>query len=45
MDEIIKIIENEDKKNPLTDEKIASILKINREEVTQYRLLNSIPDS
>ncbi|MEG6566559.1 sigma 54-interacting transcriptional regulator [Thermoanaerobacterium saccharolyticum] len=45
VDEIIKIIENEDKKNPLTDEKIASILNINREEVTQYRLLNSIPDS
>ncbi|OXT05987.1 transcriptional regulator [Thermoanaerobacterium thermosaccharolyticum] len=45
VDEIVKIIENEDKKNPLTDEKIASILKINREEVTQYRLENGIPDS
>ncbi|MFU0783112.1 MAG: sigma 54-interacting transcriptional regulator [Thermoanaerobacterium thermosaccharolyticum] len=45
MDEIVKIIENEDKKNPLTDEKIAFILKINREEVTQYRLENGIPDS
>lgn len=45
MDEIVKIIENEDKKNPLTDEKIASILNVNREEVTQYRLENGIPDS
>ncbi|AEF16985.1 PTS system transcriptional activator [Thermoanaerobacterium xylanolyticum LX-11] len=45
MDEIVKIIKNEDKKNPLTDEKIASMLKINREEVTQYRLENGIPDS
>lgn len=45
MDEIVKIIENEDKKNPLTDEKIASMLKVKREEVTQYRLENGIPDS
>ncbi|SNX53475.1 sigma 54-interacting transcriptional regulator [Thermoanaerobacterium sp. RBIITD] len=45
VDEIVKVIQNEDKKNPLTDEKIASILKINREDVTQYRLLNDIPDS
>jgi len=45
VDEIVKIIENEDKKNPLTDEKIASILNVNREEVTQYRLENGIPDS
>ncbi|TDT63604.1 sigma 54-interacting transcriptional regulator [Fonticella tunisiensis] len=45
MNEIEKIIQNEDKKNPLTDESIASMLNISRELVTEYRLLNGIPDS
>lgn len=45
MEGIISIIQNEDKKNPLTDEKIALILKTNREDVTEYRLLKNIPDS
>jgi transcriptional regulator with AAA-type ATPase domain/transcriptional regulatory protein LevR len=45
MNEINKIIQNEDKKNPLTDESIASMLNVNRELVTEYRLLNDIPDS
>lgn len=45
VDEIVKVIENEDKKKPLTDEKIASMLNIKREDITQFRLDNGIPDS
>ena len=45
MSEIEKIIQNENKKNPLTDEEIAEILKISREDVTRYRLLNNISNS
>ena len=44
-EEIIKIIENEDKKNPFTDQKIAMILKKNREKITEYRIANGIPAS
>ncbi|WP_242850128.1 sigma-54-dependent transcriptional regulator [Clostridium polynesiense] len=42
---ISNIIENEDKKNPYTDEEIASRLGILRENVTEYRKQNGIPDS
>lgn len=45
MDEIVGIIQNEDRKNPLTDEKIALMLKMNRKDVTEYRLAKKIPDS
>ena len=44
-DEILKIIENEDKKNPLTDEEIALELKISREIVTEYRKKENIENS
>jgi hypothetical protein len=43
--DIFSIIESEDKKNPLTDQKIADILNTTREKVTEERLLNNIPDS
>ncbi|ABY95705.1 MULTISPECIES: sigma 54-interacting transcriptional regulator [Thermoanaerobacter] len=45
IDRIFEIIQKEDKKNPLTDDQIASILNIKREDVTQFRLKNNIPDS
>lgn len=45
MDKFFDIIEKENKKNPLTDDEIASILNIKREDVTQLRLKNNIPDS
>lgn len=45
MNKIEKILQNEDIKNPLTDEKIASMLKINREDVTEYRRIKNILDS
>lgn len=45
VDKIIGIIQNEDKKNPLTDEKIALMLKVSRKDVTEYRLIKKIPDS
>ena len=44
-DKIIKIIENEDKKNPFTDEEIATALNIFRENVTTIRKENGVPDS
>lgn len=44
-DEIFKILENEDKKNPLTDEEIALELKISREVVTEYRKKENIGNS
>lgn len=43
--DIFSIIEGEDKKNPLTDEKIAKLLNTTREKVTEARLSNNIPDS
>ncbi len=45
MDKIIDIIQNEDKKNPLTDEKIALMLNMSRKDVTEHRLIKKIPDS
>ncbi|MGB9779574.1 sigma 54-interacting transcriptional regulator [Caldanaerobacter sp.] len=45
LDKIFEIIQKEDKKNPLTDEQIAALLNIKREDVTQFRLKNNIPDS
>ncbi|MDK2793428.1 MAG: hypothetical protein PWP75_56, partial [Caldanaerobacter sp.] len=45
LDRIFEIIQKEDKKNPLTDEQIAALLNIKREDVTQFRLKNNIPDS
>lgn len=43
--DIFSIIQNEDKKNPLTDEKISEILNVKRENVTEQRLSHGIPDS
>lgn len=45
IDRIMEIIQNEDKKNPLTDEEIASMIGVKREDITQLRLINNIPDS
>ncbi|ABY91442.1 sigma 54-interacting transcriptional regulator [Thermoanaerobacter sp. X514] len=45
IERIFEIIQKEDKKNPLTDDQIAAILNIKREDVTQFRLKNNIPDS
>lgn len=44
-DKIFEIIENEDKKNPLTDEEIALELKVSREVVTEYRKKENIGNS
>ncbi|ROR27361.1 sigma 54 modulation protein [Mobilisporobacter senegalensis] len=44
-DQIINMIEEEDKKNPFTDEEIAIALDIFRENVTTIRKENDIPDS
>lgn len=45
IDKINEVLESEDKKNPFSDEKIASILGTNREKVTEIRLKNNIQDS
>jgi len=45
LNEILDIINMEDKKNPYTDEEIAKKLGILREVVTEYRNENDIPDS
>ncbi|WP_422444810.1 sigma 54-interacting transcriptional regulator [Thermoanaerobacterium sp. DL9XJH110] len=45
LDRLLKIIAEEDKKNPLTDKEIAERLKVKREVVTQLRLEHNIPDS
>lgn len=42
---IEKLINEEDKKNPLTDAEIAKKLNVTREQVTIYRKNNDIPDS
>lgn len=42
---IKNLIENEDKKNPLTDEAISSMLNIRREDVTFLRNELKIEDS
>ena len=42
---LLGIINAEDKKNPYTDDQIAGILKIRRDEVTSLRNQLSIPDS
>ncbi|WP_066497325.1 sigma 54-interacting transcriptional regulator [Abyssisolibacter fermentans] len=44
-DKILKIIETEDKKNPLTDNEIAQKLNINRSEVVKLRHELNIQDS
>lgn len=41
--ELIATIQNEDKKNPFTDEQISKILKITREKVNELRQQNNIP--
>lgn len=43
--QIIKIINEEDRKNPLTDEAIAAVLQVFREDVTMVRKAHNIPDS
>lgn len=45
LDQIKIILENEDKKNPLTDEEIALKLNILREVVTEWRKSNGIENS
>lgn len=45
LQKIKELIENEDKKNPLTDQEIAEQLKVRREQITSIRLENDIPDS
>ncbi|WP_434511886.1 sigma 54-interacting transcriptional regulator [Desulfitobacterium sp. AusDCA] len=42
---LLRLIDEEDKKNPLTDEKLARLLLINRSELTQLRSSCDIPDS
>ena len=42
---LIKIMNEEDKKNPLTDDQCAKLLFLNRSEVTQLRQSLDIPDS
>ncbi len=44
-DKLLKLIEDEDKKNPLTDQECARLLLVNRSEVTQNRQSLGIPDS
>jgi DNA-directed RNA polymerase specialized sigma subunit len=43
IEELISIVENEDKKNPLTDEQISKVLKISREKVNELRQQYNIP--
>ncbi len=45
IDQIRNCIENEDKKNPLTDDQIAVKLGMKREQVTNLRKKNNISDS
>ena len=45
IDELKKIIGGEDKRKPLTDEKIAKKLKLSREKITLMRKENNIPSS
>ncbi len=45
MEEILELIEKEDKKNPLTDEEISKILGITRGEVIKLRDALNIGDS
>ena len=44
-EQILQIIKDEDSKNPLTDEEIASRLQVFREDVTTVRREHHIPDS
>lgn len=44
-DKIKKLIASEDKKNPYTDERIAEMCHISREDVTVIRQMHHIPDS
>ena len=44
-EKIFKIIQKEDRKNPLTDLQISKMLFVSRSEVTRLRQLAGIPDS
>jgi transcriptional regulator with AAA-type ATPase domain/transcriptional regulatory protein LevR len=43
--ELIEVLNNEDEKNPLTDEKAADLLGTSRENITELRCSGNIPDS
>ena len=45
INEIKELIQNEDKKNPYTDEQIGNLLNLRREQVTVLRQKEGIPDS
>ena len=45
MNRILKEIDNEDKKNPYTDQELAQILNISRADVISFRKKFNIPDS
>ena len=45
IDKIKELIEKEDKKNPLTDEELAKLLNIKREQITVLRNEEGILDS
>lgn len=44
-DQLLRIIKNEDKKNPLTDQEIAQKLGISRSKVTSLRTSSNIASS
>ncbi|AGX42797.1 sigma 54-interacting transcriptional regulator [Clostridium saccharobutylicum] len=44
-DKILKLIENEDKRNPLTDSEIAKLVNTTREYITQFRTEKNINNS
>lgn len=45
LEDLINVINNEDKKNALTDERVAEILGTSREYITELRCSGNIPDS
>jgi transcriptional regulator with AAA-type ATPase domain/transcriptional regulatory protein LevR len=45
LENLINVINNENKKNALTDERIAEILGASREQITELRCSGNIPDS
>ncbi|MGI6606608.1 MAG: sigma 54-interacting transcriptional regulator [Peptococcia bacterium] len=44
-EQLLQLINKEDKKNPFTDEELAKRLFLNRSEVTQLRQASNVPDS
>ncbi len=44
-DDILKLIQGEDKKNPLTDNDIARMVNTTREYITEFRKRNNLPNS